>query len=277
MINQIYSRHRTITKAVAYLGAIGIGLTTTMLLPAKNHAGEEIEEGKTNATIEKITGNIDEYIGQMVTVRGGVEEELDESGFVLQADEFFGGEEFLLLNAGAEPVVRPSDDIAVQGTGTIREFIIADIESEYGIDLDDELYVDYENLPAMVAESVALAPSIEELAANPSAFYDQAIAIEGEVGEMFSSNTMSLYEDGWIDDIGLIVVGVDRDIDLENDAIQEGETVVITGMARPLDVNLLEQDPELGWGEDEISEFESRYTNRPVIVADDVYPSALDN
>ena len=267
---------RKTRKIVASVGAIALGLTATMLFPMKNVAQEEIQEGKTNVTIDKITGNIDEYVGQTVTIRGEVESELDESGFVLEDDEFFGGEQFLLLNAGAEPVMRPSEDVPVQATGTVREFILADIESEYGIDLDDELYVDYENKPAIVAESVALAPTIEQLAENPSAFYNQVIAVKGEVGDLFSSNTMSLYEDGWIDDIGLVVFNVDRVLDSENSAVQEGETVVVTGIAQELDVNLFLQDPDLGWDEDEISEFESRYTNRPVIVADDIYPSALD-
>lgn len=276
MTNQNYFRHRTTRRLIAYVGAVALGLTTTMLLPIKNTA-QEIEEGRTNVTIEKITGNIEEYEGQMVTVRSEVEEELGESGFVLQTDDFFGGEPFLLLNASAEPVIRPNDEIAVQGTGTVREFILADIERDYGIDLEDELYVDYENVPAVIAESVALAPTPEELAENPSAFYDQVIAIKAEVGEMFSSSTMTIYEEGWIDDIGLIVVGVNRDLDAEDSALQSGEMVVITGMARPLDINLLEQDPELGWDSDEISEFESRYTDRPMIFADGVYPSALDD
>lgn len=276
MTKQNFFHHRTVDRIVAYVGAIALGLTATMLLPAKNTA-QEIEDGKTNVTIEKITGNLEDYVGQMVTVRSEVEEELDESGFVLQADEFFGGEPFLLLNAGAEPVTRPNDEIAVQGTGTVREFIIADIENEYGIDLDDELYIDYEDRPVVVADSVALAPTTEELAEDPAAFYNQVIAVEGEVGELFSSSTMSLYEDGWIDDIGLIVFGVNRDLDAEDGAVQLGETVVVTGIAQPLDVNLFKQDPELGWDENKISEFESRYTDRPVIVADDVYPSALDD
>ena len=176
MTNQNYFRHRTTKKLIAYVGAVALGLTTTMLLPTKNTA-QEIEEGRTNVTIEKITGNIEEYEGQMVTVRSEVEEELGESGFVLQTDDFFGGEPFLLLNASAEPVIRPNDEIAVQGTGIVREFILADIERDYGIDLEDELYVDYENVPAVIAESVALAPTPEELAENPSAFYDQVIAI----------------------------------------------------------------------------------------------------
>ncbi|WP_052056017.1 hypothetical protein [Myxosarcina sp. GI1] len=251
-------------------------MTAIELLPGKLTA-QEIRNDKTNVTIEKITGNIDEYVGQTVTVRSGVERELDESGFVLQANEFFGGEPFLVFNADAVPVTRPSDDIPVQATGTVREFVIADIEREYGIDLDDELYVDYENRPAIVADSVALAPTIEDLAENPDAFYNQTIAVEGEVGELFSSNTMSLYEDGWIDDIGLMVVGVNnRDLNAEGSALQEGETIVVTGMAQPLDTNMLQQDAELGWDSNTISEFESRYTDRPVIVADDVYPSALD-
>lgn len=257
MSNQNDFHHLNTKRIVAYAGAIALGFATTMLLPAKNTA-QEIEEGKTNVTIEKITGNIDEYIGQTVTVRSEVEEELDESGFVLESDEFFGGEPFLLLNADAEPVVRPSEDIAVQGTGTVRELVIADIERDYGIDLDDELYVDYEDRPVVIADSVALAPTPEELAENPAAFYNQVIAVEGEVGDLFSSNTMSIYEDGWIDDIGLLVFGVDRDLDMEGGALQSGETVVITGMAQPLDVNLIQQDSELGWDEDEISEFETR-------------------
>ena len=276
MTNQNYFRHRTTRRLIAYVGAVALGLTTTMLLPTKNTA-QEIEEGRTNVTIEKITGNIEEYEGQMVTVRSEVEEELGESGFVLQTDEFFGGEPFLLLNASAEPVIRPNDEIAVQGTGIVREFILADIERDYGIDLEDELYIDYENVPAVIAESVALAPTPEELAENPSAFYDQVIAIKAEVGEMFSSSTMTIYEEGWIDDIGLIVVGVNRDLDAEDSALQSGEMVVVTGTARPLDINLLEQDPELGWDSDEIREFESRYTDRPMIFADGVYPSALDD
>lgn len=276
MTKQTTFMPRKTQKIVASVGAIALGLAATMLFPTKNIAQEEIQEGKTNVTVDKITGNIDEYVGQTVTIRGEVESELDESGFVLEDDEFFGGEQFLLLNAGAEPVMRPSEDVPVQATGTVREFILADIESEYGIDLDDELYVDYENKPAIVAESVALAPTIEQLAENPSAFYNQVIAVKGEVGDLFSSNTMSLYEDGWIDDIGLVVFNVNRVLDSANSAVQEGETVVVTGMAQELDVNLFLQDPDLGWDEDEISEFESRYTNRPVIVADDVYPSALD-
>lgn len=275
MLNRKYIHHGITKKILAYAGAVALGLTAVEILPTKLNA-QEIQEDKTNVTIEKITGNIDEYVGQQVTVRSGVEEELDESGFVLQANEFFGGEPFLVLNAGAEPVNRPNEDIAVQATGTVRELVVADIEREYGIDLDEELYVDYEDRPVVIAESVAVAPTAEELAENPEAFYDMAIALEGEVGEMFSSNTMSLYEDGWIDDIGLIVVGVNRDLDAEGNALQEGETVVVTGMARPFDVNLLQQDPELKWDSDKISEFESRYTDRPVIVADDVYPSALD-
>ncbi|HHP7231348.1 MAG TPA: hypothetical protein ACFCUY_10885 [Xenococcaceae cyanobacterium] len=277
MTNRNYWHHPTTKKIAAYVGAIALGLTATTLLPLKNIAQEEIQEGRTNVTIEKITGNIEDYVGQMVTVRSEVEEELGESGFVLEADEFFGGEPFLLLNAGAVPVTRPSEDIAVQGTGTVREFVIADIERDYGIDLDEELYIDYENRPVVIAESVALAPTPEELAENPSAFYDQVIAVEGEVGDLFSSNTMSLYEEGWIDDIGLIVVGVNSDLNAESNPLQSGEMVVVTGMARPLDVNLLQQDSELGWDETEISEFEARYTDRPVIVADDIYPSALDD
>lgn len=59
MTKQNYFHYHTTKKIVAYIGAIALGLATTTLLPARNIA-QEIEKGKTNVTIEKITGNLED-------------------------------------------------------------------------------------------------------------------------------------------------------------------------------------------------------------------------
>jgi hypothetical protein len=272
---KINSTSSAIKKSLS-IGAIALGLAATLALPLKSSA-QETQTQENNVTIEKLTDDVEQYIGQTVTIRSQVEQEIDLSGYILQSDEFFGGEPVLVFNPDGSSLNRPGDDVPLQATGTVREFILADIEREYGVDLDDQLYADYENQPAIIADYVALAPTIQQLADNPSDYYDRAIAVEGEVGQSFSPNTFALYEEGWIDDIGLLVMGVNRDLSKSNNAVEAGEYVVVTGVVRPFDAQMLQEEPGLGWSEQQIQEFESRYTDRPVITAETIYPSAVNN
>lgn len=273
MINQKYSGLRFAKQTGIFLGGTALGLAA-LLLPACNQPTETTQP---NVTTEDVTEETEQYVGQTVTVRSPIEQEVGEQGFVMQSNEFLGGESFLVLNTAGEPITPPSDEIPIQVTGEVVQFVLTDVESEYGLDLDDELYTDYEDKPAIIAQSVALAPRPEDLAANPTLYYDQPIAVEGEAGEIYSANTFSLFEEGWVDDVGLLVIGVDRNLEAEDSELEEGENVVVTGVARPFDIEALEQEYNLGLDADVRSEFEERYTDRPVIVADEIYPSAVDN
>jgi hypothetical protein len=186
MFNQHYfSSQITKTKGTSLgirssllLGAIALGLTTTLLLPLKSTA-QQTEPNDTNVTIEELADDTEQYVGQTITIRSQVAEELDDSSLILQTDESFGGAPVLVFNADSNSLNRPSEDIPIQVTGTVQQLVLADIENQYGVDLDERLYTDYENQPAIIAESVALAPTIEDLAENPSDYYDLAIAVEG--------------------------------------------------------------------------------------------------
>ena len=194
---------------------------------------------------------------------------------MVQAEDGTG---ILVINSPGKPVTLPADDTPIQVTGEVVEFVIADVETDYGLNLDDELFVDYETEPAIVAESIALAPTPEQLAeGDAQPFYDQVIAVEGDVGRILSPNTFTLYEEGWIDDMGLLVIGVDRALDAENAALEEGENVAVTGRLMDFDLAVLEQEYKLGLDQEEAAEFEARYTNRPVIVAEEVFPSAVED
>lgn len=272
------------------LGAIALGAALVVLPScATGPSNEEIREGQTNVTTEDLANadlsegefdavgidNIENLIGQSVTVRSMIEESVDGTGFTLMTD----GGPVLVINATGIPFETPSESIGesipVQITGEVTEFVVTDVESEYGLDLDENVLADYEQQPAIIANSLALAPTPEELALNPEAFTNQVIAIEGDVRDIVSDGTITLFEEGWIDDYGVLVVGVDSSLKSEDVAVQEGETLVVTGTTQPFDADALQQKYDLGLSPDQLEEFTQGY-NRPVLVAEEIYPSAID-
>jgi hypothetical protein len=265
-------------KAGSFLGAIALG-TAAVVLPGCGDV-QEIADGKTNVTTEDLEPIAQEdegapdLLGQEVSIRGTVDQPIgSDSDFVLTSED---GVSILVINTTGEMLNLPTEDMRIQATGDVAEFVIADVESEYGLTFDDPAYGDYEGQPAIVAESLALAPTTEQLTETPEAFYDQVIAMEGDVRNIYSPSAFDLFEEGWVDDIGIVIVGAESDLKSEGSNLQEDERVVVTGMARPFDAEALQQEYNLGLSPDVLAEFQERY-NRPVLVADDVYPSALDN
>lgn len=262
-------------KNCSLFGAIAIGATMIVLPGCGTTDTEEIQEDRTNVTTEDVseaveTEDFQSLIGQEVTLRNPVEEYVGETGFVLQTED----EPILVINATGVPFSVPSEDTAVQVTGEVAQFVQVDVENEFGLDLDDTAYVDYEEQPAIIAESLALAPTPEEVAENPDVFMDQVIAIQGDIRDITSSNTFTLFEEGWIDDYGILVVG-SSNLKSDSSAIQTGETITATGTLQPFDADALQQDYNLDLTADQLNEFSERY-NRPVLVADEVYSSAVD-
>ncbi|MFB2934638.1 hypothetical protein ACE1B6_05115 [Aerosakkonemataceae cyanobacterium BLCC-F154] len=272
MSNQEYSIAHWSKKAGISLGAIALGVTT-LLLPACTNNNEEIREGRTNVTTEDVAevSAKNQTVGQEVTIRSQVTEAVGKSAFVMNNND---GKPILVVNATGQTFLVPGRDIPVQATGTVEPLVIADVEREYGLDLENELYVNYERQPAVIAKSLALAPTPEDLFKTPAGYFNKNIAVPGEVRKLESPNAngFALMEQGWVDDIGVVVVGVNRN--LQGGPIQEGEKVVVTGVARQPTAELLQQ-ANLGWNANQINEFLARYKNRPVIVADSVYPSAV--
>ncbi|ACK69755.1 conserved hypothetical protein [Gloeothece citriformis PCC 7424] len=233
---------------------------------------ERAEQG--NVQIEDLTGNVDEYIGQEVSVRGDVQtqEAMGESAFFLQNDQWFGGEEVLVINASGEPFVVPGDEPAaplVQVTGEVRQLVRADLEREYNLVLDPNVYAEYEERPVIVAQSIALAPDPEEISAAPEAYYNKDIAVTGEILEQVAPNTYTIQQEQIVGGIPLLVVNMNPEIPLETN-----EEVVITGQLRQYVAADFERDYNLTWDADVQREIEAEYADKPVLVADEVYPSA---
>lgn len=124
------------------------------------------EIGEDNGTSEELVSDILEnpavYVGQTVTVVGDAEELIGDQAFVLDT---FGVTDDKILVIGRTPLVEmvvnedderigieEGDDVTIGGT--IRVFSVADIETEIGMNLEENLFVQFENLPAIVADTV---------------------------------------------------------------------------------------------------------------------------
>jgi hypothetical protein len=178
------SKSFSLTGAIALLGA-------SVVLPACSNSPvvedevgvdetdvtEEVAVADENVQVDDLSDNVEAYLGQTVTVREEAEEIVGDNAFLLDEDELFGGEEVLVINASGEGIyLVEGDDTEVQATGEVRELVIADVEREYGLDLDPEIYADYETRPVIIAQSLALAPDPADLTDDPEQYYNQRIA-----------------------------------------------------------------------------------------------------
>ncbi|MGV2829919.1 hypothetical protein [Myxosarcina sp. GI1(2024)] len=224
-----------------------------------------------NVTTGEVAEDASELMGETVTIRSNAIEVIEPSTFVVADQEFFGGEDIVVVNATGSPFELPTtDDTEVQITGEVTEFVVSDIESAYDLDLDPDLYVEYTDRPAIIAQSLAIAPEPSEITADPSQYYGETIAVKGEVEDIYSDNVFSIDEEGLLaeDDLLVLVTGA-------SEPVNDSETVAATGELRSFVVADLERDYDLTWDLDLQRELEAEYSERPVLVVDRVYSSAI--
>ena len=259
-------------------GAIALALAA-ILLPACSTPQREATApapapatpGSVATTTENVVDNTAALLGKTVTVRSKPINKLGPSTFTVSDQKFFGSESILVVNATGKPFVMPTESgQEVQVTGTVRNFVLADIEREYKLGLQPNLYAEYESKPAIVAQSMALAPTPGELTSDPKKYYGKTLAVSGEVETIRSPNSFTLDEDKLIGGEDLLVIHT-----VPKTSVKEGEKVAVTGVLRSFVLAELERDYDLQWDLTLKQKLEAEYTNKPVLVATGVYPSAI--
>lgn len=150
-------------------------------------------EPNVGVTIADVEQDPEQYFGQTVTVSGEINDVWGPDVFTIGGEGFAGALLIIVPESAqfvgvseAEPV--EEDDI-VQITGTVEEYIIAEIESEYGF--TPEYDIEYEERePAVVATTVYLSPRTggaygaelaeEEEREQPITDVDEALEAEEE-------------------------------------------------------------------------------------------------
>ena len=261
------SRARTIAAGLFIAASMTVA-TACSETPSETTTQSEATE---NVTTEELSDGAEGMIGETVSLRAEVAEAVDEASFLLEDDQLFGGEDVLVINASGEPfVLTEGDDTPVQVTGEVQQLITAEFETEYGLDLDPTLYAEYEDRPVVVAQSIALSPEPGDITSNPEQYYNQRIAVAGEIEEKLDGSTFTLDEEELFGGEDLLVIS-----DAASPQAQDGEKVTVTGVLRPYVKAEFETDYDLTWDLSVQDRIEAEYSEKPVFVADEVYPSAM--
>ncbi|MGG6265561.1 hypothetical protein ACQ4M3_06095 [Leptolyngbya sp. AN03gr2] len=273
--NQLLRRSQFNRKLYKRSGVAALALMA-FILPACNLSNQATAPN--NATAQKVASNTDRWIGQTVTIRSEPLQKIAPNTFTMSSNQFFGQEPILVVNASGKPFVLPTTQGPdVQVTGQVRRFVLADIEREYKLGLDPNLYRDYESQPAIIAQSIALAPEPGDIGQNPKQYYNKTIAVTGEIEAVQNPQVFTLDEDKLFGTQDLLVLNARplQNAANPNLAVKPGDTIAVTGVVRPFVVADLEREYDFNWDQGFVRTLEAEYRNRPVLVADGLYPSAI--
>lgn len=211
------------------------------------------------ATVESVAEETQQYVGKTVTVDGKIARQVSTKAFIIQDKEFLGGEDVLVVSAKEAPIV---PDTFAQVTGTVRQVTeIAEIEKEYGFDLDPQLEVELRQRPIIVAQSFALKPDLEKITNTPVPFLGRTVTIEGEVERVISPTAFMLDSNEVLGEDDLLVVGAKS-----ANNIKEDSRVQVTGTVRKVTTRQLEREFNLGPAQ----EYEVYVKKQPAIVSQTV-------
>jgi hypothetical protein len=106
---------------------------------------------------------------------------------------------------------------------------------------------------------------VEQIQEKPEHFYGKTVALFGEVDDVKNDRAFVVEGNDWLFDEELLVV-TKSPVQLGVGGIEEDQHVVVRGIVRPFTVTEIER--ELGWDVD--TEIETRYRDKPVLLADSV-------
>jgi steroid delta-isomerase-like uncharacterized protein len=124
--------------------------------------GDTETSGQTGAVVAVNEQSLDavlddpaRFYGQTVTVEGNLTEFLNERMVRVTDDDLILADSLLVLHSLDGGLDAAVDQFArVQVTGEVQPFVLADVESEFGIDLDDAVFTGFENQPVIIADSI---------------------------------------------------------------------------------------------------------------------------
>jgi hypothetical protein len=173
----------------------------------------------------------------------------------------------------------------------VQRFVVGDIETELGYDLQDELFADYTDRPVIVAAQAELiAPPVDEAGASPEPGATATTTVTGTVdgltttvaavvsnAERFIGETVTIREEVnsvvgpsafTLDEEAPLAAGIDNDLlvvsSTTGEIVEDGALVEVSGQVRPFDLAAIEQ--QTGFDLDETAL--EAYNGRPVLVAD---------
>jgi hypothetical protein len=121
-------------------------------------AADEAAPGS-SVSVADIAGNLTNYTGRTVTVRGEIEESIHPNVFSVDEDALAEGgidNDVVVVNAGpnAAEVTEENEGEEVIVTGEVRQFVLSEIEEEFNLGLDPEIEAEFDQRAVIIATAV---------------------------------------------------------------------------------------------------------------------------
>lgn len=217
----------------------------------------------------EVSNNTEEFIGKTVTIISKPIKKLGLSSFTVSDRRFFGGDPIVVVNASGVPFDLPTDrDTEVQVMGEVSNLVIPEVERRFKLKLQDEYYKNYINKPAIIARSMVLAANPGQVTKNPRKYYNRRLALTGKVENIQSPVLLTLGENQLFGGENLLILLNAT----PKAAIKQGRTLSVIGVVRPFVVGEIERDYNLKWDQNVKNQMQAKYGNKPVFVAEVVYP-----
>lgn len=119
---------------------------------------EPLAEETIVPTTEEVAESPERYVGKKLTLTGEVDEVFGDQAFELEGNDVIFDDELLVLTKSPLRLrgAMVQDDDMVMVSGTVRRFVVTELERDLGWDLSPELEVEWKNKVVFVADSVSL-------------------------------------------------------------------------------------------------------------------------
>lgn len=246
-------------------------------------------------TLDMVLDNPEAYYGETIAGTTEVGSLIDANSMTIETEELLFEEELLVFDpTGTIPTFNLTEEADVNVQGTLREFVLADIEQDFDLDLDDDLYVDWETEPVLIADSISVANAADvdadvdtdidtdvdtamddelpdsqnvtlgEVNDDPLAYAGQTVAVEGDVNVVLDETAFTIASNTLTDDDETLVINASEEaLDL---ALVVDEGVIVTGEP----VQFILADVEEEWGLDLDDDLLIEYETRPAIIAESI-------
>ncbi|PSN20034.1 hypothetical protein C7271_04185 [filamentous cyanobacterium CCP5] len=213
-----------------------------------------------------------ELNGQPVSFKGAFVETVSDSLFLIEPTDL---EPEGLRELDTILVVNQTDKtFRVPTDGETPLWILGEVqllgaELLNEMDLTPEQQAELEGQSAVIAESVTLAPSPEQLVENANAFLDQQVTVFGNIELTDNPKTFVVENPGLFQGKGIVV------IEGEGSNLFEAvgsERTAVSGVLRTYVLADLEEEYGLTWDLSLREKIEADFEDSPVIISSGVYP-----
>ncbi len=263
------------------------GLIALLAVVLLTVTGVFAQDDDTIIDIDLINDDPMTYVGETVTIQDELVEAITPQIFVMEREALLESDRILVVNNsntidGFDLRELADNDVEVQVTGTIQEFVLGDVYEQYTTDLDLDLFQDtfedYDGEIVVIADNVIIIDDLDmdeieplelgDILDDPALMVDQTVTIEEQFVEYLGANVYVIEDKDFFSPEQIVVITTGENLinGLDPEVLaDEDPEVSVTGTVRAFDMQGLEDEFGIELDNDFFEDYEDA-----VIVAESI-------